>query len=240
MKILILGASSNIGSALAHIFAPKNELILVGRSLERLAIAAALCEEAGAAQVRSIDVDLGTGIERLLQVIAGQQIELVIDVASASSNKRDSAIGIEEMGPLIAADFTSRIKLFEYLSRTQDSQPAVIFISTVLTLVKSPGRVVYTALKGLAETYLRKLCESRPESHLLIVYVGTVIDPKGDTGKPTKLAAAVAEAFRRKRTRLLYGLSGRFLLGLFYLQPVVFDLFTKVQRKIRGLFTRPA
>jgi len=131
-------------------------------------------------------------------------------------------------------DLLSRIALFDHILLNQASAPAVIFISTILTLIKSPGRTIYTSLKQLQEIYLQKLRDDRPEIQLLIVNVGTVIDPRETSGKSDRLATAVFLAHRAKRRKLLYGPSGLFLLVMFYCQPVIFFGFNAMQRRVRA------
>ena len=238
MHILVLGATSQIGSALEQEFSAGNSLLLVGRNGSRLQAVGRLCEEAGAAQVRLVELDLSLGVEPLLQAGQGISIGLLIDAASASSAKRDAEIEPTEIGGLVAADFVSRTEIFGQLLSQQAAPPAVIYISTVLTLVKSPGRVVYASLKSLYETYLQKLKARRPDFRLLVVYVGTVVDPKNVSEKPRRLAAAVAKAFAAKKETMFYGLSGRVFIGLFYFQPLVFSLVALMQRKVRAWLAR--
>ncbi|MEY3775453.1 MAG: hypothetical protein RLZZ129_2233 [Verrucomicrobiota bacterium] len=236
MQLLILGASSNIGAALARVFAPGNTLILAGRNVDRLAHTVALCKESGAADANYVEVDFQLGIAPLLTAIAGKQIDLIIDAASASSRLRDSDLSAGDITNLVSADFHNRTKLFEQVCGTAGPMPAVIFISTVLTLVKSPDRTVYTTLKTLYEAYLLKLKEGRPDFHLLVVYVGVVINREGPSKGPESLAAAVARSFQKGDDKLLYGTGGRMMVGLYYLQPLVYGMFTLAQRKVRRLF----
>jgi|GEM_PF-2442575 len=236
MHILILGASSFVGAALAEVFAPNNSLILVGRNLDRLIAAANTCRNSGASHVECVEQDFCSGVNALLQAVEGKHIDLIVDAASASSSKRDAEIESGDISDLISADFSSRTRIMEHFLRNQDTAPAVILISTVLTLVKSPGRTVYATLKGLYETYLLKLRDSRPDLRLLVVYVGTVIDPKNTSNKPKRLAAAVITAFRNGRGKLFYGSSGIAFLALFYFQPVIFYCVARAQRALRKLF----
>src|ERR1017187_2969678 len=222
MHILVLGASSYVGAALAEAFSPNNGLILVGRDVDRLIMATKICKNSGAAQVAYIEQDLGQGVSAVLQAIEGKRIDLVIDAASASSRYRDTEIEPSDIPRYVYADFLSRTEIMDHVLRNQDSAPAMIFISTVLTLVKSPGRRIYTALKALNETHLTKIKNSRPDFYLLIVYVGAVIDPRHETRKPKELASAVFPAFANKNESLFFGLSGIFLLILFYLQPLLY------------------
>jgi NADP-dependent 3-hydroxy acid dehydrogenase YdfG len=235
MLILVLGASSYVGAALAEAFAPNNDLILVGRDVDRLMMAANKCRNSGASQVAYIEQDFAQGVSAVLQAIEGKRIDLVIDAASASSRYRDTEIEPNDIPRYVSADFLSRTAIMDHILRNQDSAPAMIFISTVLTLVKSPARRIYAALKTLNETYLTKIKNSRPDFYLLIVYVGTVIDTTRETHKPKTLAAAVFQAFDNKNEKLFFGLSGIFLLILFYFQPILYYGVTIAQRRIRRL-----
>lgn len=235
MLILVLGASSYVGAALAKAFSLDNDLILVGRNVDRLTTALNICKASGAARVEYVEEDFCLGVNSVLQAIEGKQIDLIIDAASASSSKRDSEIASSDICHLVSADFLSKKAIVNHILHSQDAAPAMIFISTVLALVKSPGRTVYTALKGLYEIYLRKLKANHPDLTLLVVYVGTVIDTKNASNKPTELAAAVVKAFDNKREKVFYGVSGIFFLALFYFQPVIFYFVTRLQRRIRNL-----
>ena len=234
MLILVLGASSYVGAALAEAFSLNNSLILAGRRVDRLRVVANQCRESGAAHVAYIEQDFSLGIGAVLQAVEGRQIDLIIDAASASSRCRDAEIESNDIPRYVSADFSSRTQMMDHILQNQDIAPAMIFISTVLTLVKSPDRVIYTALKTLYASYLTKLRNDRPEFNLLIVYVGTVIGTRNETRKPKKLASAVFKAYKSKNRKLFFGLSGIFYLALFYFQPVLFHGGTIVQRKIRS------
>ena len=236
--VLVLGASSKIGAALAQAFAPNSRLVLVGRDPERLAQAAEMCRNAGALHVDFVSVDLSSDMVPLIQTLATTYIHLIIDAASSSSAKRDNEIGPDDIGALVAGDFLSRLKLLDYMKRVQGPVPAVIFISTVLTLVRSPGREVYSSLKRLDEIYFTKLRDTGAVSHLLIVHVGKVIDKNNGACEAEKLATVVSSAFRLKRTEMLYGLSGRLFVILFYFQPLLFAGVALAQRSLRTLLGR--
>jgi NADP-dependent 3-hydroxy acid dehydrogenase YdfG len=235
MRILVLGASSNVGAALAEAFSLSNTLILVGRRVDKLRVTANKCRTASAAQVSYVEQDLALGISAVLQAIEGKPIDLVIDAASASSRYRDAEIDSNDIPRYVSADLLSRTEVMDHILQNQDIAPAVIFISTVLTLAKSPGRTIYTALKVLYAAYLTKIKDIRPDFNLLIVYVGTVIDTRKETRKPKKLASAVFKAFNNKKGKVFFGLSGIVYLVLFYLQPLLFHGVTVAQRKIRAL-----
>jgi short-subunit dehydrogenase len=237
MQILILGASSVIGAALAEEFASGNSLVLVGRDEKRLAAAGSRCEGAGAAGVRCVAADFTQGIGPVLRAIEGVKIDLVIDAASAASGKRDSEVDAGDFKGLVAADVTSRIELFEHVLGREGPSPAVIFVSSALTLVKSPGRSVYSSLKGLYGSYLGRLRDSRPDLHLLVVNICTVIDPKKGSKKAQSLAIATVGAIRARRRVLFFGMGGAAYLGMYFLQPLAFHAVTLAQRRLRKLLS---
>jgi len=234
MRVLILGASSVVGKALAEAFAPGNSLVLAGRDSDRLAAAANGCRGAGAVGVSLVSADLSCGAAPLIQAIGGLQVDLVIDAASAASRLRDAEIEASRLPGLVTADFLSKAELLEHLLATQRTAPAVILVSSVLASVKSPGRFAYSSLKRLSELYLGRVSESRAGFRLLVVRVGTVIDTEKGSDEAQRLAAAVVRAFKGNRKVLLYGLSGRLFVGLFYLQPLVFQFVSVLQRRLRG------
>jgi NADP-dependent 3-hydroxy acid dehydrogenase YdfG len=236
MLILVLGASSSVGAALSEVFSRGNSLILTGRNPGKLNAAACKCRDAGAVHVRYVEQDLALGVGAILEAIKGNQIDLVIDAASASSSLRDPEIESKDIAGYVSADVLSRTVLMDHILINQGVAPAMIFISTILTLVKSPGRVIYTALKEIYESYLLKLKRGRPDFRLLIAYVGAVIDTERETPKPRKLASAVFEAFKKRRKKLIFGASGIALLILFYFQPVLYYCVNVTQRKIREIF----
>ena len=236
MHIVVLGASSTVGAALAAAFSPGNSLVLVGRNGEKLEAAAAACRGAGALEARCVTADFSQDIGPLLSVLEGQQVDLIVDAASAASGARDADIKPGQFETYVAADVQSKIRILEHVLGRQPKAPAVVFISSVLALAKSPGRVVYTSLKQLYEVYLRRTRESRPDFRLLIVYVGTVLDTTRASKKADRLARSVTRAFDGGRRAMFFGLIGLVFLGLYFLQPILFLFVTFAQRRLRRLF----
>ena len=144
---------------------------------------------------------------------------------------------MENMEEIIYADLISRIKIFDWMETQRNSFPDVIFISTILTKVRSPGRAVYTSLKAVYEIYLNSLRIRQPVFRLLVVYIGTLVNTKSDSSaKPLKIASHVAAAFKRGDNTINYGLSGRLYVLLYYIQPLLFVVIIFLQRNIRRLF----
>ncbi len=235
MRVLVLGASSVVGKALAEAFAPGNSLVLAGRDPGRLAAAEDACRRAGAVDAARVSADLSSGARPVIEAVGGLQIDLLIDAASAASGMRDTEIEPSRLPGLVAADFLSKVELLEHLLAAQRAAPAVILVSSVLAVVQSPGRSAYSSLKRLSELYLQRVRESRAGFRLLVVRVGTVIDTEKGSDKARKLAGAVSRAYAGDRKVLLFGLEGRLFVGLFYLQPLVFRAVAHLQRTLRGV-----
>jgi NAD(P)-dependent dehydrogenase (short-subunit alcohol dehydrogenase family) len=234
MRILVLGASSMIGGELARTFGKGNELVLIGRNEMRLASTARACLEAGASLVETLRFDLGGDSAPLLSRVGAARIDLMIDAASGTSGKRDPEISTCEIEALLQTDLNSRIALLNDIeSRQGAAPPSIIFVSTILALVRSPDRVIYASIKQICEGYLRIWQNVGRNRRLLIVYVGTLIDKNTPTPKAARLAAAVFEGFKGGKESIVFGTSGRAYVMLYNMQPIVFRLVTAVQRRLR-------
>jgi len=121
-NILITGASSGIGAALARVYAkPDNRLVLWGRSAERLALTAEQCRARGAA-VETAAFDL-TDLDRLVRMLDAADAEAPLDLAIFNAGLggslpreragQDVAVAISMAGvnftaPAVAANFLAQ------------------------------------------------------------------------------------------------------------------------------------
>lgn len=237
-RILVLGASSCIGSALAVAFARGCNLILTGRNSTKLLESEAACRAAGATEIQVVELDLRKPLDPLWSVVAAAPVDLVIDAASASSAIRDSEIEPCGLSDLFTADIFSRCQLLKHLAGNQPALPAVIFISSVLALVRSPDRKVYSLLKQVQEAQLHLWQRQQKGFRLLVVHVGTLIDRRGPPAQASHLTAAVVKAFQEGREHILYGWKGKLVVALYHLQPAIFIWLMWLQRKLRGVGRR--
>ena len=233
MNILVLGATSRIGSEIAAAFAPGNKLILVGRNTLKLQQAEGCCRDHGAQRVTLLVSDLRHGCNDILRAIDDWPMDVIINSCSATSRLRDSQIPAGAVPACVTVDLLAPLELVEKIAAMQKERPlSVVFISTVLTLVKSPNRAVYSSLKIIQERSLRSIAASHRGLYLLTVNVGRLIPRDEPTPAARKLAKAVKKAFDAKKTRLIYGWAGRLLTVFFYTQPLVFSLAIKLRRKL--------
>lgn len=235
MTVLVLGAGSTIGAALAAAFARDNQLLLAGRNQAALQAAAEQCRGRGAREVLIIQTDLGLGAAELIQALGNRAVDLVINAACATSRLRDRRIGADELSSYLSVDLLAPVDVVrEILRRANGRAVGIVFVSSVLSLVRSPGRDVYGSLKRLQERVLETLAGAHPASSLLTVMVGARIARDRPTRAARDLARAVFRAVEQRRKRLYFGFGGRALVWLFNLQPVLFSLAIRAQRMIRS------
>lgn len=220
MTILILGASSELGRAFVQEFAPHNSLLLTGRDGSRLAMIKREAEQAGAKEVRFIEHDLANGHHSLLEALQGQRIDLLINLASATSNIRDSAIEPEQIEAYTRADLLTPVELVTALLQTQpavytEGAPLhVIFISSVLAMIHSPDRDIYAAYKRLQIAFLQQISNLRHEQvRFTVVTIGMRFPRHECTRCHKNIARKTARRYRTHDT-IFYGLQGRMLLWL--------------------------
>ncbi len=225
--ILILGASSQIGQELALRFSPGNSLTLSGRNREALQRVADKCMAAGA-YVDLMVHDMADG-----DIVNDKQFDLVINLVAATSRVKDSEFVLGQLESYLKADLLVPIRFFQRLTEKPGKPLKIIFVSSVLALVKSPDRMLYGSLKSLQVMCLQKLTSLRQGDELLVVNVGKVIPHNSPSNEASKLAEAIYAAHQRRQKVLNYGLTGRIYLLLFYTQPLIFRAIVKLQRVLR-------
>lgn len=231
---MVFGATSQIGSELAVVFSKENNLFLVGRNLLKLQALEKRCLENGADFVTFIHQDLRLGIKSIVKSIANQPIHLFINAASSTSRLYDNNAEFEDLPLYLSVDLQMPLHFIqECLSNTIVKELNIVFVSTVLTLVKSPKRTVYTSLKILQEAFLKKIQKKNSSVNIMIIRVGKVIPFDRETDEAKKLAKKVFFSYNKKKKLVYYGKSGLAFVFLFHLQPIAFYAFTFFQRYIR-------
>lgn len=212
-------------------FAPGNSLVLVGRNRERLEQAGRKCRENGATGVQLVAADLESGYGEI--ETAARDVELVINAASATSRLRDRDLDVDALGSYAAVDLVAPVRLVQAISKQRGpAELGVIFVSSLLAVVKSPNRAVYGGLKSAQEVILRQVMGA-PGRRLLIVRVGTPLPTEEATGRTVALAGAARKAWEENRKELFYGWVGRMLSWLYLAQPLIFRVVVETQRKLR-------
>jgi NADP-dependent 3-hydroxy acid dehydrogenase YdfG len=231
MNVIVLGASSAIGAGVAEAFSPGNRLLVTGRDIPRLRRSADRCRAEGASHVVEVACDLRHGSGELEKTAQVWQPDLIINAASATSRLRDHQISIGEMMGIIAADLLTPFELIQAVLANRGSRPVgILFISTMLSVVKSPDREIYGALKRIHEKILLGMAASQPDLQLLIVRISKWIPPDVESMETKKLGLAVLDGYRGGKQVLYYGFPGRVMTALYYAQPLLFGLAVRMNR----------
>lgn len=231
--ILILGASSSIGAALSEQFSKGNRVILSGRNQSRLNAVSVRCTRAGAVAVKIVATDLSQSVHPIIAINAEWSVNLIVDAASAASLARDSSIAPDAMRDIFQADVLSHLDIYQQVARLNKKHPDVVFISTVLSIVKTPDREIYSSVKRMLEIYLEKMRLSAPDVKILVFRVGKTINPECDNGEAIALARSVKSSFLMNKERVLYGAAGVVLRTLYVIHPALVGSVIRLQRKIR-------
>ncbi len=237
MTLLVLGASSGIGAAVAAEFAPGNRLILAGRDSIRLNRAANLCRQRRALAVETLLLDLSADQDAFAASIAAldlTEIESVINVASATSRLRDEAIPIEEFSSLVAADLVRPVELIRKVAAARGTAGLrVVFVSSLLAVVQSPNRVIYGGLKALQEKALERLEAAAPHVRVSVFRIGTVIPTERGSEKADKAAKALRKFFDQETRVKEHGAMGRAVRAVHAVHPSLARVGLWVSRILR-------
>lgn len=234
MNVLVLGASSAVGAGVAEAFSPGNRLFLTGRDASRLGRAAERCRAAGASFVDELAWDLRNGPGGLKEAAVRWRPDLVINAASAASRLRDHQIADDDLAGLFSVDLASPLDVIRaVLPERGGRSVGVVFISSILSAVKSPDREIYGALKRIHERTLEGLAASRPDLRLLIVRVSKRIPTDGWSPEADRLGAAVLKGYLEGKRLIYHGNGGRLAMALYSVQPALFGLGLKAARRVR-------
>lgn len=160
--ILITGASSGIGAALAHAYAGRGiRLILTGRDPVRLAESAAACRARGAIVLeRIIDVaDMAAMSAFIAESAASGPLDLVIANAGVSGGFRDwgafDAYVRQVVDINIGGVLNTVNPAIPVMIRQGGGQIAIV--SSIAGLLAMPGAVPYSATKHFVRAYAEEL-----------------------------------------------------------------------------------
>lgn len=232
MNILIFGCSAVIGQSITNEFSKGNNLVLVGRTKSKLKEIKNKAVENGALKVRIIEYDLAKDINDLINEIKNLNINLFINLASSTSRFRDNNIKSRNLIYDTNVDLINPISIIQFLV-DQGHQIKVIFITSILSKINSPNRVIYSSLKNLQETYLKKIADHNPEKvHLLTVIIGTQIKIIKETKKSRLLAKKIYRAFLKEEKNIFFGFYGKLLWMTYLFSPLLFKSIIHFKRKI--------
>ena len=164
-SILITGASSGIGRALAHeLAAPGRRLLLTGRNPERLTETA----KGLPGDVATVSVDLLSAADRsrLLDIAVNRDVIMLINNAGLGAFGRLTDANDALIEPLFAANVLAPIQLTRDLIPHFHNRPGarIVNIGSTFGSIGFPGQSLYCAskfaLRGFSEALRRELAET--------------------------------------------------------------------------------
>lgn len=150
-SILITGASSGIGEALARAYArPGVFLALTGRDAERLARVAEACRTQGATVAETaVDVALAPELETwLLEVDRSHALDLVIANAGISGGTGRGEESPEQMDNIIAVNVHGVVNTVTPLLAAMRGRGQIALMSSLASFRGFPGAPTYCATKA--------------------------------------------------------------------------------------------
>jgi short-subunit dehydrogenase len=180
--VLITGASSGIGKALALGIADKNvQLILAARRMEELKSLQAACEQKGAnCFCLFIDVASPKSIAAFVSKVTNQfsQIDVLINNAGISQRSQAEETGLEVDRRIMEVNFFGPVNLAKSLWQllTKSGHANIVLISSVVGTFGFPQRSAYSASKHALEGFFESwmLENKRDNIHFTTVAPGRI------------------------------------------------------------------
>ena len=235
MRVVILGAASRIAGRIAVAVAPGNDLVLVARGSAHLLALVEECMAAGATNAQVIQADLREEAPAAVRPLTESRIDVLINAASATARLADSQCTLEDFRDGLRVDAISPLSLISTIcDRQQDSNLTVVYLTTILASVRTPGRTIYGSLKYLQELGLKIVAARHHNLRVLTVRIGTRFPRDRNTPAMDRLARRIVSALQSDDNVLSFGFSGRLLRLLYFVHPSLGACAALTQRLLRG------
>lgn len=161
MRIIITGASSGLGEALAlHYASSGHELVLMARRIDRLEAVAKKCQEQGAkVDIIGADVSDFKQLGEIGRKVAEERIDRIILNAGVSLGHSGGISPFEDFHKLFQTNFLSLHALLEPIIPKLQHQKSgeIVFISSLASLITMPTSVAYSSSKRAMNAYAEGL-----------------------------------------------------------------------------------
>ncbi|MDD5051999.1 MAG: SDR family NAD(P)-dependent oxidoreductase [Sulfuricurvum sp.] len=161
MRIIITGASSGLGEALAlHYATSHNQLVLIARREDRLNSVADKCRSKGA-EVETITADVND-FERMGEIGIGlceKPIDRIILNAGVSVGHGGGVTPFEDFYRVFQTNFLSLHALLEPIipKLIEQKSGEIVFISSLASLLTMPTSIAYSSSKRAVNAYAEGL-----------------------------------------------------------------------------------
>lgn len=157
MRIIITGASSGLGEALANHYAiPNNQLVLIARREEKLNDVALMCHNKGAkVEIIVADVANFEEMREIGKVLAQEPIGRIILNAGMSLGHGGKISPFEDFYHLMSVNFLGVHALLEPIipKLVEQKSGEIVFISSLASLISMPSSVAYSSSKRALNAY---------------------------------------------------------------------------------------
>jgi short-subunit dehydrogenase len=249
--VVITGASSGIGEALALAFASRRaRLVLAARSIEKLELVKAQCLQlTDWCEVVPLDLADFDSIAQAAQAIRQKVPQVDILVNNAGISQRATAIETlpEVEATILQTNFIGPVRFTKWLlPHFNKNQSSIIVISSVVGLFGFPLRSSYAASKHALHGYFESMALESGNPHILIVCPGRIntpislsalqasgekhaqVDPGQANGIPADVCAQkIVKALGRRKKLILIARGERILWYIRRLSPSLFSLISK-------------
>ena len=241
MNVLILGATSALGEALARSFSVGNNLILTGRDQGRLnKVKLKLEDSIGSSGLETVVVDLSKGPDSLIRLTDKLgQVDIMINAACMTSSLKDTELVLEDIKNYTYVDLLSPLALVSHILRNQTAPLYTIFISSLLpqsktiNMQKSSYKDVYAGCKSLHETYLKQFMFRFPHRvKVCIARIGFHLD-RNSIGKLHVRVAKVIERDYQQKKVIAFGTTAKIFSFFYWLTPLIGNFLLSFIRAIR-------
>lgn len=161
MRIIITGASSGLGEALAlHYASDKNQLILIARREDRLATVAQRCRDRGS-EVETIVADVNDfqQMGEIGNYLGEQPIDRIILNAGVSVGHGGGVTPFDDFHRVFKTNFLSVHALLEPIipKLMEQKYGEIVFISSLSSLFTMPTSIAYSSSKRALNAYAEGL-----------------------------------------------------------------------------------
>jgi short-subunit dehydrogenase len=234
MKILVLGASSTIGSSIVKSFAKDNKLFLLSTKREKLETLKKEALALGCQSVKIVEADLQSPI--IVTDLISESIDMIINVACASSSLKNYNIVPHRHQYYTAVDLSSPLVILEHFLKEnakegKNQQLYYIFINTILSRIQSPDYSIYYSYKILQQEYMRSFQRKYGENLKTInVIVGTQIDRSKENEKSISLTNRIKLAIKTNESEFIFGFEGKIIYMLYRISPLLSNCLIYMKR----------
>ncbi|MCB9988038.1 MAG: SDR family NAD(P)-dependent oxidoreductase [Rhodospirillales bacterium] len=249
-SILITGASSGIGAALAaHYAAPDTVLFLGGRDQMRLETIAKKCRNKGAdTHIALVDITDRKAVAQWIEAAdQAAPLDLVIANAgiSAGSGGTHTAENPEQVRHIMDVNFTGILNTVDPILPRMigRGRGQIALMSSLAGFSGWPGAVAYSASKGVIRLYGEGLrgAVAKKGIKINVICPGFIKTPLTDVNpfpmpfimKADKAARIIAKNLRRNKTRIAFPLPMYIFVGFLGMLPPSWALLlqTKMPEK---------